>query len=123
MFLISILLAKISYFRYSGGYGTSIISRYELLILVSSSLSFFWVASICNTLIPFYNGSDEKTQKRILFNAFALLTAFSLIAGAVTVVIGHAKGKDIDLFEIFGLVVFLNTPTFITDYIFYLKGK
>lgn len=123
VFLISILLAKISYFRYSGGYGTSIISRYELLMLVSSSLSFFWVASICNTLIPFYNASDEGTQRRILFNAFALLTLFSLVAGAVTIIIGHAKGKDIDLFEIFGIVVFLNTPTFITDYIFYLKGK
>ncbi len=123
VFLISILLAKISYFRYSGGYGTSIISRYELLMLVSSSVSFFWVASICNTLIPFYNSSDDGTKKRILFNAFAMLTLFSLLAGVATIIIGHAKGKDQDLFDVFGIVVFLNTPTFITDYIFYLKGK
>lgn len=123
VFLISILLAKIAYYQYSGGYGTTIISRYEMLMLVSSSLSFFWVASICNTLIPFYNASDESKQKHILFNAFTLLTAFSLLASIATFVIGHARGKDTDLFNMFALVVFLNTPTFIAEYVFYLKEK
>lgn len=112
-------------FRTSSGYGLEIISRYELLMLVSSSLTFFWVSSICNTLIPFYNGCDEEKQKRILFNAFALLVGFSLLAGVVTFIIGYfeGNGEDSDLFQMFGIVVFLNTPTYIADYIFYLKGK
>jgi O-antigen/teichoic acid export membrane protein len=47
-----------------------------------------------------------------------------LFAGIITAVYGNIKyPKDADLFQMFGLVVFLNTPTFITDYIFYLKGK
>jgi O-antigen/teichoic acid export membrane protein len=129
-FLISILLAKITYHQYgSGGYGTLIISRYELLLLVSGSLTFFWVSGICNTLIPYYNASDEARQKRILFNAFVLLTAFSFLASIATLVIGYFVNKGQKLFEIqslfqmFAIVVFLNTPTYLTDYIFYLKGK
>jgi O-antigen/teichoic acid export membrane protein len=124
MFAISILLAKITYGRFTSGYGTLILSRHEMLMLLSSSLTFFWVSSICNTLIPFYHASDEDKKKRILFNAFAVLTIFSLFAGIATAVIGQLNyGKDADLFQMFALVVFLNTPTFITDYIFYLKGK
>jgi O-antigen/teichoic acid export membrane protein len=93
-------------------------------MLLSSSLTFFWVSSITNTLIPFYNSCDEEKQKRILFNAFAVLTIFSFLAGVVTAIIGHIKyPKDADLFQMFALVVFLNTPTYIADYIFYLKGK
>lgn len=123
VFLISIVLAKIAFYRYSGGYGTTIISRYELLMLVSSSLSFFWVASICNTLIPFFRSADEKKQRHILFNTFTLLTAFSLLAAIATFTIGQVRGKDSDMFNMFAIVVFLNTPTFITEYIFYLKEK
>lgn len=123
-FLISILLAKITYARFTSGFGTLILSKHELLMLLSSSLTFFWVSSITNTLIPFYHSSDEEKKKRILFNAFAILTIFSLLAGIVTAVVGQIKyPKDADLFQMFALVVFLNTPTYIADYIFYLKGK
>lgn len=95
-----------------------------MLMLLSSSLTFFWVSSITNTLIPFYHSSDEEKQKRILFNAFAILTIFSLVAAIVTTIVGHVKyPKDADLFQMFALVVFLNTPSYIADYIFYLKGK
>jgi len=40
-----------------------------------------------------------------------------------TLLMGYYHGKDYDLFQMFAIVVFLNTPTYITDYIFYLKGK
>ncbi len=122
-FLISIVLAKIAFYRFNPGYGTSIISRYEFLMVVSSSLTFFWVSSICNTLVPFFNASNEDKQRRILFNAFALMVAFSLLAGIVTFCFGFYKKEDTYLFHMFSLVVFLNTPTFIVDYIFFLKGK
>lgn len=124
MFLISILLAKITYSQFTSGFGTLILSKHEMLMLLSSSLTFFWISSITNTLIPFYHASDEEKQKRILFNAFAILTIFSLIAAIITAIVGFVKyPKDADLFQMFALVVFLNTPTYIADYIFYLKGK
>lgn len=124
MFLISILLAKITYSQFTSGFGTLILSKHEMLMLLSSSLTFFWISSITNTLIPFFHASDEEKQKRILFNAFAILTIFSLIAAIITAVVGFVKyPKDADLFQMFALVVFLNTPTYIADYIFYLKGK
>ncbi len=123
-FAISIILAKITYYRYTAGFGTLLISRYELLLLLSASLTFFWVSSITNTLIPFYNASDEDQKKRILFNAFVLLTVLSLLAGGATVIIGYFKyPKHFDLFQMFALVVFLNTPSYMADYILYLKGK
>jgi O-antigen/teichoic acid export membrane protein len=124
MFLISILLAKITYSQFTSGFGTLILSKHEMLMLLSSSLTFFWISSITNTLIPFYHASDEQKQKRILFNAFAILTLFSLVAAIITAIVGFVKyPKDADLFQMFALVVFLNTPTYIADYIFYLKGK
>ncbi|MDZ4666968.1 MAG: hypothetical protein SGJ00_03690 [bacterium] len=124
MFLISILLAKITYARFTSGFGTLILSKHEMLMLLSSSLTFFWISSITNTLIPFFHASDEEKQKRILFNAFAVLTIFSFLAAIITALVGYVKyPKDADLFQMFALVVFLNTPTYIADYIFYLKGK
>ncbi len=126
--LISILLAKIAAYSYDTGYGMLNISRFELLMLMSGALTFFWVSSICNTLIPFYNGSNEEQQKRILFNAFIVLVVFSVVAAIVMFLFGSFKYSGHkyytkDLFHTFSLVVFLNTPTFIADYILYLKGK
>ncbi len=121
-FLISILLAKIAVL-YQHEYGMHLISQYENLMLVTSSLTFFWVSAVCNTLIPYYNNSDESTQKKILFNTFIILLTFSIVAGFAVSIIGRVRGKDIDLYNMFALVVLLNTPTYIVDYIFYLKGK
>lgn len=121
-FLISILLAKIA-ILYQHEYGLHLISQYENLMLVTSSLTFFWVSAVCNTLIPYYNNADEPTRKKVLFNAFILLTAFSILAAIAVVVIGRIKGKDVHLYNMFSLVVLLNTPTYIVDYIFYLNEK
>lgn len=121
-FLISILLAKVA-MLYQHEYGLHLIGQYENLMLVTSSLTFFWVSAICNTLIPYYNNSDEATRKKLLFNTFVLLIAFSLLAAVVIVVLGQLKGKDVDLYNMFALVVLLNTPTYIADYIFYLNEK
>lgn len=121
-FLISILLAKISAL-YQHEYGLKLISDYENLMLVTSSLTFFWVSAICNTLIPYYNNSNPVRKKKLLFNTFVLLIAFSIVAAIVIVVMGRVmEGKDKYLFDMFALVVLLNTPTYITDYVFYLKG-
>lgn len=121
-FLISILLAKIAVL-YQYEYGLHLISQYENLMLVTSSLTFFWVSSICNTLIPYYNNADEVKRKKLIFNTFILLIAFSFLAAIAVIVIGRVKGKDIDLYNMFALVVLLNTPTYIADYIFYLNEK
>lgn len=121
-FLISILLAKISAL-YQHEYGLKLISDYENLMLVTSSLTFFWVSAICNTLIPYYNNASPISQKKLLFNTFVLLIIFSIAAAIIIVIMGRVMvGKDKYLFDIFALVVLLNTPTYITDYVFYLKG-
>ncbi len=122
-FLISILLAKIA-ILYQHEYGLHLISQYENLMLVSSSLTFFWVSAICNTLIPYFNNSDKIQRKKLLFNTFVLLIVFSAAAAIVVSLMGRLiDGKDKYLFDMFALVVLLNTPTYITDYIFYLNEK
>ncbi len=122
-FLISILLAKISAI-YQHDYGLNLISQYENLMLVTSSLTFFWVSAICNTLIPYYNNANPVRKKKVLFNTFVLLTVFSIVAAIVVVIMGRTiSGKDKYLFDMFALVVLLNTPTYITDYIYYLTGQ
>jgi O-antigen/teichoic acid export membrane protein len=121
-FLISILLAKVS-MLYQHEYGLHLISQYENLMLVTSSLTFFWVSAVCNTLIPYFNNSDEATRKKVMFNTFIILLAFSFVASIVVVILGQIRGRDTTLFNMFALVVLLNTPTYIADYIFYLNGK
>lgn len=122
-FLISILMAKISVL-YQHEYGLRLISEYENLMLVTSSLTFFWVSGIAQTLIPYYNNSNPVRRKKLLFNTFVLLTVFSFVAAIVVVIMGRTiSGKDKYLFDMFALVVLLNTPTYITDYIYYLQGQ
>jgi hypothetical protein len=121
-FLISILLAKVA-MLYQHEYGLHLINQYENLMLVTSSFTFFWVSAVCNTLIPYFNNSDEVTRKKALFNTFIILLAFSFLASIAVVIMGYVKGKDTDLYEMFALVVLLNTPTYIADYIFYLNEK
>lgn len=121
-FLISILLAKIA-ILYQHEYGLHLISQYENLMLVTSSLTFFWVAAISNTLIPYYNNAEPEVKKKVLFNTFFLLLLFSAAAAIVVASMGFLHGKDKNLFQMFALVVLLNTPTYITDYIFYLNEK
>lgn len=92
-------------------------------MLVTSSLTFFWVAAISNTLIPYYNNAEPEVKKKVLFNTFFLLLLFSAAAAIVVASMGFLHGKDKNLFQMFALVVLLNTPTYITDYIFYLNEK
>ena len=122
MFLISILLAKIA-ILYQHEYGLRLISQYENLMLVTSSLTFFWVAAITNTLIPYYNNSEPELRKKVLFSTFFLLLVFSIVAAIIVASMGFLHDKDKNLFQMFALVVLLNTPTYITDYIFYLNEK
>lgn len=121
-FLISILLAKVSMI-YQHEYGLRLISQYENLMLATSSLTFFWVAGISNTLIPYYQNGDEFVKKKVLFNAFFLFLIFSIVAGIIVAFMGFFHDRDKNLFHMFGLVMMLNTPTYIADYIFYLKEK
>lgn len=122
MFLISILLAKIA-ILYQHEYGLRLISQYENLMLVTSSLTFFWVAAITNTLIPYYNNAEPELKKKVLFSTFFLLLVFSILAAIIVASMGFLHDKDKNLFQMFALVVLLNTPTYITDYIFYLNEK
>jgi O-antigen/teichoic acid export membrane protein len=121
-FLVTILLAKIA-MLYQHEYGLHMISQYENLMLVTSSITFWWVGGICNTLIPYYNNSDGVMKKKVLFNSFMLLMLFSTLAMFTIIIMGYFRGKDQDLYNMFALVVLLNTPTYITDFIFYLRGK
>jgi O-antigen/teichoic acid export membrane protein len=121
-FLISILLAKIA-ILYQHEYGMHLIGQYEKLMLVTSSLTFFWVGGITNTLIPYFTNSDPETGKKVMFNAFIILLVFSVLAAISVVIIGRVIGKDVDLYNMFALVVLLNTPTYIVDYMFYLNEK
>lgn len=121
-FMISIVLAKVA-MLYQHEYGLRLISQYENLMLATSSLTFFWVAGITNTLIPYYNNGDELVKRKVLFNTFILLLVFSVVAGIIVAVMGFFHDRDKTLFQMFGLVVILNTPTYMADYIFYLKGK
>ena len=73
--LIGVLLTKL-------GLPTAEISIYELLIFLSTLVSFFWVMGGQNAFLQYFPKLDASTQKKAFFNSFLLFVGLSLVAAA-----------------------------------------
>lgn len=111
------------------GVSLSQIGSFETFILLNGLLSFFWVSGIINTLLAAYPKQSEEEKGVLLFNTFALLVLLSA-TGAVLLYLlaGHLfsflhKTGNSSLIQAAAVYLLLNTPSFISEYILYLKGK
>ncbi|HNY52378.1 MAG TPA: oligosaccharide flippase family protein [Bacteroidales bacterium] len=112
------------------------IGAWEMFLFISGLISFFWVTGIIQSLLPLYhrnrtyrktgdNGSGKSPE---IFNAFLLLSFFSLMVFAI----GHALKSNFSVFHMSGNVPYLNllllyvllsSPVCLIEYIYLLNNR
>jgi O-antigen/teichoic acid export membrane protein len=127
--LISIIFTKSSVSVEDIGY-------YELSLFIASVVSFFWVNGLIQSLLPLYNSNrsfrvisvNRKSKSPELFNAFLLISAFSLLAFVFCILFQRAfyifEGvKNISFMNLIFVYILLSNPGHLIEYIYLLKNK
>ena len=112
------------------------IGKWEMFLFIAGLLSFFWVTGIIQSLLPLYH--RNRTYRKMgdigtgkspeIFNAFLLLSLFSLIF----FVFGHSIKNSISVFNLSGNVPYINllllylmlsSPVCLIEYIYLLNNR
>jgi len=106
------------------------------MLFVAGAVSFFWVTGIIQSFLPLYNNNNTFPEKKInpdkksveIFNAFLLLTFFSLVFTLSGLLFKHnlrifAGGQEIPHFDLFLLYLFFSSPSNLVEYIYLIKNK
>ena len=112
------------------------IGYYELALFIASAVSFFWVNGLIQSLLPLYNNNktfrvtsvNKKSKSPELFNAFLLLTAFSILAFIFSILFRRAfhmfeGAKEIPFMNLIFVYILLSNPGHLVEYIYLLKNK
>ncbi|MGF1583992.1 MAG: polysaccharide biosynthesis C-terminal domain-containing protein [Bacteroidales bacterium] len=112
------------------------IGYYELSLFIASAVSFFWVNGLIQSLLPLYNSNktfrvlavNKKSKSPELFNAFVLLSAFSVLAYIFCLLFQRAfhlfEGvKDISFMNLIFVYILVSNPGHLIEYIYLLKNK
>ncbi len=122
LILIGIGLAKL-------GILPSEIGRFETFLMVSGMLTYFWVSGTINSLLAIYGKSDVETQKSLFFTAFVLLICLGIVFGGLLFVFSKTlidltgTTSDASVFKLVSIYIVINTPSFLIEYILWLKNK
>ncbi len=117
LFLSSVIIAKLIG-------DTNIVGRYENLVLVGSSFTFFWVSGLINTFIPFYQKTPETERKNLISTTFILLSALALFFGLIGLSLKAFlyEGTYAE-FLLYLVFAFFTAPAFLTEYIYLSVNK
>ena len=101
------------------------IGHYETFILMSGTLSFFWVNGILQNFLSQFHKTEDK--KSLITNTAIILLGFSLL---MIIILVFVKQPILNLFKfdisgnlfiLFLLYFLFNNLTFLTDYLFLAK--
>jgi len=112
------------------------IGSFEMFMFIAGFLTFFWVTGIIQSLLPLYHrnktfrqtGENLTKKSPEIFNAFLLLSFFSL----VTFAFGHSIKNSFSVFHVSGNVPYLNllllyialsSPVCLIEYIYLLNNR
>jgi O-antigen/teichoic acid export membrane protein len=112
------------------------IGYYELSLFIASAISFFWVNGLIQSLLPLYNSNktfrvvavNKKSKSPELFNAFLLLSSFSILAFIFCVLFQRAfyifEGvREITFMNLIFVYILLSNPGHLIEYIYLLKNR
>ena len=105
------------------------IGTFETFILISGMVSFFWVSGMINTMLSIYPKKSEEEKKQLLFGTFISLALFSAIAGCFLFTFSQNllsfldKKEDGSIIRLVIIYLHLNGPSFISEYILFLKER
>lgn len=127
--IISIVYTKTHYTRAQ-------IGQWEMFMFIGGLVTFFWVTGIIQSLLPLYHrnrtyrklGDNQSAKSPEIFNAFLLLSFFSLLV----FVIGLSIKSNFSVFHQSGNVPFINlllvyilfsSPVCLIEYIYLLNNR
>jgi len=129
LLLIGVTFAKSSLSQSDIGY-------YESLLFIGGAISFFWLTGIIQSLLPLYRNNKtfnksvgEEKRSPELFNAFLLISLFSILAGLFILCFNGFLSKllnDSEKIPYLGILVFyvvLSGPSSLVEYIYLLKRR
>jgi O-antigen/teichoic acid export membrane protein len=107
------------------------IGSWELFLFFSNLLSFFWVTGIIQSLLPLYH--RNKTYRRVgeygegkspeIFNAFLLLSFFSLLFFALGQSVKGYVSDEVPYINLLLLYLLLSNPVCLIEYIYLLNNR
>ncbi len=112
------------------------IGNWELFLFISSLLSFFWVTGIIQSLLTLYNrnrtfrddGDKEGRKSPEIFNAFLLISIFSLLVFIlgipIKVMLESSQARpEIPYSNLLLLYILLSNPVTLVEYIYLLNKR
>ena len=112
------------------------IGNWELFLFISSLLSFFWVTGIIQSLLTLYNrnrtfrddGDKEGRKSPEIFNAFLLISIFSLLVFILGIPIkvmleSSQTRPEIPYSNLLLLYILLSNPVTLVEYIYLLNKR
>ncbi|NJK95290.1 MAG: hypothetical protein HC905_10580 [Bacteroidales bacterium] len=109
---------------------------WELMLFITSGISFFWISGIIQSLIPLFNNNSifkhtdrpRMVRSPELFNAFILLSVFSTVFTILIITWGYfgfssASVGQIPYHNLLAVYFFFNCPGALIEYIYLLKNK
>lgn len=89
------------------------IKTYENLQLLATTLSFFYISGLGQTVIPFYENEKPEDKKTVFHRLFFLLSIFALITSSLIALYAFVlKPTELPLYLLFAVGALFNIPTF-----------
>lgn len=120
--LTSVLLAK-------SGLGTADIGIYEMLLYVSSTVTFFWMNGLLLGIVPIYNRLPESERGTFLFELFLLFSVLGVLLYA-GLFVGEGwvtpflTGQErLPYFHLFILYLLFHLPSFPVEHVYLVREQ
>lgn len=115
--LTAVLMAKLFH-------NLSDIKVYESLQLLGTTLSFFYISGLGQTVIPFYEGEDEQKKKAVFQQLFIILCLLAIATSALILWYGAVFQKSsFSLYLVFSVGALFNIPSFAIEGYFLAEKK
>lgn len=107
---------------------TESIGEYEQFIFLSTGISFFWLNGLIRGLLPI-SKEDGKAQLSPIFNAFLLISFFTILVILLLVVLGNQisgallSKSHIPYLPLLLVYLFFSIPANLIEYYFLLKNQ
>ncbi len=112
------------------------IGDYELLLFIASTLSFFWVTGIIQSLLPLFNNNTSypfrkdqfKNKSPEIFNSFLILLFLSTLLALLGFLLKdnihvYKGGESLPYANLLLLYILLSNPICLIEYIYLLYNK
>ena len=105
------------------------IGQFEMLLFMGYTLTFFWINSLLQGLLPLYPNLDRQARGVLFFNNYLLFTALSTLLGLLLYTIPNFWSStlvgetELPFLRLFAIYLWINIPTYLVEYFYLLQKK